>query len=266
MITLSTLNIDAFRINDLALSWTYVPNADEDFDNYTIDIYRAEAPISGDSIDGYTCIASGLSAATTAAYSDLTLSGLYSHSRTWYYKLLITDNTSGDESIYPDVPCFINKHGTTDRIYLEIVRRKNLVLAKKVGRPYFLIKRITYGTRCTHCWDPVSMRITESFCPVCLGTGWVHGYFDPIEFTGEMNPSPKFSEITMFGDFMPSDCVLFLTNFPIIKQKDVIVDDNNKRWVVQDTRSVEKLGKIIEQRVHLALIMEDDPIYEIRVY
>ena len=264
MLTLTTLNVDAYSVDNLVLTWEYAATT-ESLTDYEIDIYRSEAPISGDTIEGYTHIASGISA-ETVSYVDTTVSGYYHYNRDWYYKLVFTNVDTDESAITPDTPAYLNKAGTVDRIYLEILRRKNLVLAKKVGRTYYLLKRHTRGTHCPDCWDDVMMRVTQSECSTCKGTGWVSGYFNPIEFIGETNTAPKFAEITMFGDFMPSDAVLFVTNFPQFKVKDVVVDDNNKRWMVQDIRTVEKLGKILEQRVHIALIMEDDQIYEINIY
>jgi hypothetical protein len=264
MITLDTLNVDAYRVNDLALSWDYGSTA-ESLSGYIIDVYRSEAPIAGTDLSEYTLIASGLSA-TTVSYIDTSVSGYFHHNRDWYYKLKITNISTLEYAVEPDIPAYLNKPGNVDRAYLEIIRRKTLALNKKVGRTFYLLKRHTMGSRCTECWDPISFRVTESNCTMCHGTGWIDGYFDPISFDAMTNDSPTFQEITMFGNFMPSDTLLFMLNFPLIKANDVIVDDNNDRWVVQNVRSVRKLNKILEQKVHLALIMADDPLYNIEVY
>jgi len=264
VITLATLNVDAYRVNDLALSWTYASTT-EALSGYHIDIYRSEAPITGSGLDEYELIASGI-LATTIVYTDTSLSGWFHHNRDWYYKLLITNSTTLEQVVLPDTPAYLNKPGTVDRAYLEILRRKTLVLNKKTKRTFYLLKRYTRGTRCTTCWDPIAFRVTQSDCVECKGTSWINGYFDPIEFIGMSNSSPTFQEITMFGNFMPSDTLLFTLNFPIFKAQDIVVDDNNDRWVVQNIISIRKLNKIIEQKLHLALIMADDPLYDIVVY
>ena len=264
MLSLNTFNIHAYRVDDLALSWSYETTS-EALSGYHLDVYRCEAPVSGTDLSEYTLIASGLSA-TTVAYVDTSVSGYFHHNRDWYYKLKIINVTSLESSVLPIVPAYLNKPGTVDKSYLEILRRKNLALNRKVGRTFKLLKRHTLGTRCTSCWDPISFRVTESDCQICLGTGWVDGYFDPIEFTAMTNDAPTFQEITMFGNFMPSDSLLYTTNFPMFKAGDIVVDDNNDRWIVRDNRAVRKLNKVIEQKLHLALIMADDPLYQISAY
>lgn len=264
MILLDTLDVNAYRMDELALSWSYQTHS-EDLSDYTLCIYRSEAPISGQEVTGYTIIASGLGA-DTVAYVDTSISGYFHHNRDWYYKLKIINNNTLEESIQPEIPGYLNKAGVIDRAYLEVLRRKTIALTKKTKRVFYLLKRYTMGTRCPDCWDPISFRVTESDCNTCHGTGWLGGYFSPIQFEGMTNDSPNFQEITMFGNFMPSDSILFLLNFPLIKSMDIVVDDNNDRWVVQDVRAIRKLNKIIEQKVHLALIMADDPLYNIVVY
>jgi len=44
-----------------------------------------------------------------------------------------------------------------------------------------------------------------------------------------INPAPQFNQITMFGEFMPSDCVLNMLNYPPLRPKDVVVETTNQR-------------------------------------
>ena len=78
-----------------------------------------------------------------------------------------------------------------------------------------------------------------------------------------MNASPKYNQITMFGEWMPQDVLLTLLNFPPIRSKDVIVDDNNQRWIVKQLRPTEKLGFVIEQNAQCSLISFDDEVYDV---
>jgi len=187
---------------------------------------------------------------------------LFDPLRTWYYKLKFINLSSLEESIQPVTPAF-RKATTTDKAALEIVRRKGIALAQYSGRDFFVIKKRTYGTHCTECWDPTLQRIINDTCQICYGTGWVSGYFKAIYLKGMLNPAPKYNQITMFGEWMPHDALFTMLNFPPIRTRDIIVDDKNQRWIVKQIRKTEKLGYVIEHNAQCSLISQDDQIYDL---
>ena len=107
------------------------------------------------------------------------------------------------------------------------------------------------------------MRIRWDDCAECHGTGWADGYFAALSVTGMMNPSPKYNQITMYGEWRPSDSLLTMLNYPPLKVRDVIVDESNKRWAVRAVRSVEKKGFVVEQSAQCSLIALEDKVYDI---
>ena len=109
-------------------------------------------------------------AASAYVYEDTGVSGLFDPMRTWYYKIKFTEISSLTESLQPEYPAF-RKSTTTDKAALEIVRRKSIALERYSGRDFFVIKKRTYGTHCTTCWDTVLQRITNDECSTCYGTG-----------------------------------------------------------------------------------------------
>ena len=78
--------------------------------------------------------------------------------------------------------------------------RKTLVLNKKTGRDCKVLKRRTYGTYCTTCYDEVLFRATDPNCTECHGTGFKTGYFPAISMKAMINAAPKYNQITMFGE------------------------------------------------------------------
>ena len=112
-------------------------------------------------------VTSGISA-TTYSYIDSSVSGLYDPLRVWYYRL---DVKSSTESLVQPTQASYRKGVSTDKFHKEILRRKKISLDKYTGRDFFILKRRTYGTHCTECWDSTLMRITSQDCDVCYGTG-----------------------------------------------------------------------------------------------
>lgn len=242
------------------LSWDINPTS-ETISGYSIDIYRCEGPSSD--ISEYDLVASGISA-NSYIYTETSVSGLLNLHRNWYYKIEVINNSTLTSKIYMDEPSYV-RQTTTDNIHREIIRRKNLSLSRThySRRNFRLIKRRTWGVHCSVCWDEALMRASLGNCEVCKGTGWINGYYDPLIFYGMVNPSPKYNQINMFGEWMPSDVMLNVLNFPPITIKDLVVDDNRNIWVVRQVRTVERLGFIMEQSVQLSLVDPHDIVYRI---
>ena len=80
-----------------------------------------------------------------------------------------------------------------------------------------------------------------------------------------INASPKYNQITMFGEWMPADVLLTMLNYPPIRPRDILIDDNNKRWMVKQVRPTEKGGVLIEQNAQCTLVAFDDPIYDLLI-
>lgn len=259
MILIDTLDIRSYQSEQLTLTWVFKDTI-ELLEDYEIDVYRSENP-GLSNFDGYDIVASGISA-NVFSYTDTGITGLYDPLRTWYYKLDVKNTVTDDTSAQPEIAAY-RKGNSTDRIALEIIRRKNIPLQRKVGRDFYILKRRTYGTHCTDCWDEVTGRMLISSCSTCYDTGWLDGYFEDIYLKGMMTVSPDHNQITMFGEWVPKDIVIHVLNFPPLRAKDIIVDDENNRWIVKQVVPTKMGGFIIEQSVQCSLIALDDIIYTI---
>jgi len=266
MLVLDTLDVSAFNIQDPALTWTFEAT-DEALSGYSLSVYRSESPDdTPDDLSAYDLIASGVSP-DDYAYTDTTQSGLYHHNRTWFYRLLISGIGTANTSIAPVTPAY-NNDTSTFSVWREILRRKQLVLERTDDLYAYidlhLIKRRTWGTHCTLCWDTTLNRATDGDCSECYGTGWTSGYFNAISFKGMVTSSPKMNQINMFGEWMPSDVLLYMLNFPPLHSKDIVVAGTGDRYVVVGSpRQIRVKNIIIEQQAQLALIHADDPTYAV---
>lgn len=77
-----------------------------------------------------------------------------------------------------------------------------------------------------------------------------------------INPSPEVDEISIFGEFKPSDALLNMLPYPPVRPSDIIVD-HQQRFIVLQKRPVERLGVPIEQKVQVSLVHPDDVVYQI---
>ncbi len=258
MLTLQSFNVITYNPNGPILNWDYAPTV-ENLNNYDISIYRSEAPSTN--INDYVLIASGISG-NSNSYIDVSLYNLMQYGRNWYYKLEIHDNVSNSFSIQPEIPAYTNIT-RQDKIVSEIIRRKSISMNTFVGRTFKLRKRRTWGEHCTRCWDSILMRTTDPNCPICYGTGWVNGYYNPIIFLGMINAAPQYNQIQMFGEWKPSDIMLYTLHFPLLTTRDIVQDDNGRLWLVNQIRLIQKFGITIEQIVQLSLISFDDNLYKL---
>jgi len=230
MLTLKSLSVSSFNVDQLTLTWEF-KSTKESFSEYILDVYRSESPGTvGSGLSGYDLVASGI-ASDTYAYSDTSIDNLYDPFRKWYYKLDIKSTVPAQvpaSQVQPETPAYVND-SSLDKVYKEILRRKTRILAKFTGRDLYILKRRTYGTYCTLCYDDVLFRPTDPACTECHGTGFKTGYFPAIAAKGMINGAPKMNQITMFGEFMPSDAILNILNYPPLRPRDVIVDNINRR-------------------------------------
>ena len=261
MLSLTSLTVTTYDVDKLTVTWEFKTTS-ESLTDYTIDVYRSEAPNKGILPDDYTLVASGISA-DTASVDDVTVSGLFHPTRTWFYKLNVTKTSTGESALlFDNTPAYIKSY-TIDRPTLEIIRRKKLTLDKFSGRPVYLLRRRSYGTRCSICWDATLSRITQDGDTECYGTGIKGGYFPKLEANALLTTAPKYNQITMFGEWMPSDCMMNLVGVPPVKIGDIVVDDAAKRWAIKSVRTVEKGGVLIEQMCQLTLVSPSDILYQL---
>lgn len=261
MITLKNIIVNQINTNSISITWEIEPT-EENLSIYKIGIYRAESPGQPNILDEFDLVADDLDV-NDGEYLDTSLSKLETPFRKWYYKLKVKNTDTLEETVSKF--SFYFKSTSPDLYHKEILRQKYISLNLFVGRKLFLIKRRTWGTHCSLCWDDVLFRAKDAYCPECYGTGWTLGYFNPVPFLGMISPSPSRNQIMMFGEWSPSDVLLEMLNYPPLVPKDVIVDDDGNRWVVLDTQKVEKLGFTIEQRIQLALIEPDDIVYTLPI-
>lgn len=106
---------------------------------------------------------------------------------------------------------------------IEISRREWLLLRKFVGVETYLFKRKSGGTRCSSCWNPDSHRVMNDKCPVCYGTSWEGGYWDPIRTLYQYDQTPNDAVLEYRGNIEPSQIQAWTIDIPTVHDLDVVV-------------------------------------------
>ncbi|KKN61965.1 hypothetical protein LCGC14_0516430 [marine sediment metagenome] len=175
--------------------------------------------------------------------------------RQWHYKVRVIER---DTEKFSESEIVTNSE-KPDRIALAIIRRNNLLLRVKNGIDAFAFIERTFGQKCT-CMDPVKSRKRRSDCPICLGTTFVGGFLDPIQIKINVSPSPKVSQFANMGELQPNQTAAWMSNFPEIKQRDVIVEAvaNGTRWRVTRMTPTRKNRALVHQNLLLTEINRSD--------
>jgi len=155
------------------------------------------------------------------------------------------------------------------RLAREAVRQELVRMRQDAGQQGYLLKRRVSGTRCPHCLDYQTQEITQISCPYCWGTGFLCGYFFPIDCVwADIHPKAvQIVEHPTSGTVAPIMVQARMVNTWMMSTGDVWV---NK--VTDDRYYIEKVQNIAERRgipiVAYVLMRQapfTDPIYKLPI-
>jgi hypothetical protein len=258
MITVTKLVVRSYDLDHLDLFWE-IPETTEEVEAYDFYVLR--------SIDGpagpYNVIAGPFY--NTYLFRDPGVQLLHRW-RSYFYKIRVVQRATG--LIQEHGPEWL--HAEPDRLGLEFQRRQNLLLQEFNGRVAFLFPALTFGQRCAHCWDAGPKgnsigRATHQNCQSCFDTTFVGGFATPIRFYLQIDPAPKAIQRTDFEEHQFVTTSARTSAFPPIKAKDVIVEAENRRWLVNKVASTEKLRSVVHQELEMWELAKDDVKFKIPV-
>lgn len=106
---------------------------------------------------------------------------------------------------------------------IEIQRREYWLLSRFAGIKSYLFRRRSYGERCRACWDAKLEKVMDDHCPVCLGTSFEGGYFNPAPLYLQYDATPNSRVKTYFGNYEPNQIGAWTISMPDIRPDDIIV-------------------------------------------
>lgn len=261
MAKLSVINplVRSFSLDFLEVTWE-IENTTLDPHDFQTYVQRSESPmgpwdtVAGPFEDHYRFVDNRVN--------------LLHRWRQLYYRIKYVEKA--DTSNVYESPAF-TFHADAPLDAQEMQRLERLVWEEYAGRRCFIYPARTFGQRCPVCWSGpekgkghTSQR-TRSHCNTCYDTGFVRGYFDPIEIFMQFDPSAKSVQNYPILERQQSDTSARLPNFPLVKPKDIIIEAENRRWRVVKVSQTERLRSVVHQELVLHEIIKGDIEFQLPV-
>lgn len=193
---------------------------------------------------------------------------LYSLQRDIYYKVRVVPpsgcvNTATSEPHGLETELAPIQRGLRRRLRYD----EQILFKRHNGIRLALLKRRTWGERCTECYDPTTKATMKEYCAVCYGTSFVGGYWNPVITWGRVNtPKNVQAQITERNTKEAAPHVITLLDVPILQDKDLIVEiTTNMRHEVRNQRQTELQRRSVHQQVTTSLLAHDAVEYTIPV-
>ena len=179
--------------------------------------------------------------------------------RSVFYKLVCND----DGTDYPSDP--FTSYAIPDAKTKYMLR----VLGNKLRQPhnsdalpvYFYTRR-TWGPRC----ECSSRGNSSSTCPMCYGTGFLHGFYAPL--MGYVSRSSQIKkELRSVGKNVSEDIRHFWTMpYPLLNDGDFFVSARNDRWRILPSIEVpDVFDHPLRQKFYASQMDRGDIIYQVAV-
>ncbi len=259
MITIKSINV----INNLSLDYLIVKftcdDTTENLADYVFDIYRSQSPEGP-----FEIVAQDLS---SFEYIDNTVN-LYKTSVKYYYKVKVKNIVTLEEQ-FSDIIGQLLSHNP-DNIANTVIHEYNVYLDNVVDNPeYIVLIKKRFGQKCNVCWDDVRMQPRTTDCLSCYGTGYTGGYLDPIRIKGSNISGEAGMQISVdTSDVGESKqpIQIWIKNYPIVQPGDIIIDNMNRRYEINQWKPTVKNGYILRQILTMYELPPSNVAYKIPIY
>lgn len=191
---------------------------------------------------------------------------VYGKTQWTHYRLVLT--TSVGVYISAPQPAFGVLDHRDWRRAREILRQESLRLRKEAGQEGYLLKRRLFGTVHEDCVDYLTREVKAVNCEVCYDTGFVGGYFTPMECVyAEQSRKASHEDLDAgAGRGTVNDGLRVAARMlavPQLHEEDVWVDrDTDDRWYIHSIENiVEVRGVPLVLQVEMRLAPYSDVIY-----
>ena len=258
MISVTKFVVRSYVLDHFDLFWE-IPDTAEEIEGYDFFVLRSVDGAAGP----YRQLAGPFY--NTFTFRDTAVQSL-SNQRVYYYKIRVVKRATGDSQEFG--PEWLR--AKPDLITLEVVRRETLVFQEFNGRLTAVFPRLTFGQRCAQCWDlgPKQNSIftaTQQNCLSCFDTTYVGGYATPMGIFVQVDPSTEETQKTETSEEQFKLTTGRASSFPPLKAKDILVEAENVRWLINKVTPTEKLRAVVRQELQLWRLPKDDINYRLPV-
>jgi len=275
------MKIDSFDVvktedNFHFLEWSLSAEGAEALDEWEVVFQFSTDPVSGfQDVTDFTGVQIIIQADTATTHKHDRRH--YDFNKDYYYKLTAREIASPGNSVTSEtVWICMSFDGVHD-----VIRYNESVLYEIYhGEPCKIIKKKNFGTRCPDCWSSNRLQRTRTHCDTCKGTGFLDGWYDPIEIQISFDSDPRKTDSQKTGEDVYDTKRARLSNYPLVKPKDIILNlDKAKRYTIEHVETtklprlathndpgppnvnVSKANYIVSQLLTLKEIVTDDNEY-----
>lgn len=164
----------------------------------------------------------------------------------------------------------VSKEASIDRnidmVGLYVSDEINFELMDVTGVPCLIYNRRSTGVHCTKCFDRIQKKRLFSGCKTCFDTGWLGGFYDPIDSYVDISPNQKNLQMAPWGAVQENESPMMLSNFPVVSPGDVIRElESGRMWRVVRINVTEKRRALMIQFPIMTEIKPGDVEYKIPV-
>lgn len=177
----------------------------------------------------------------------------------------MSDNSEGGQGLFgprfhtDSEAVFDNEFGFNfdlEETFQEI-KLRHLALLNQTGEPLLFLQRRREGDRCPHWVEEQQNCSKPNSTPACYGTGWIGGFYAPIQIFVRIVPAG--SKVTWYegGQRKDREQRSWTLWSPILRERDILVrPTTNERFQLQD---VAKLGLWRGQHLRQEFNLRDIP-------
>jgi hypothetical protein len=167
----------------------------------------------------------------------------YDFNQDSYYKVLAIEKSDETNQFFSDT-VFVGMY--SDGVHETMRYAEDILYSFYHGEPCLIIKKKSFGARCPTCWSAERQQRVRTHCDTCKGSGYVTGYYQAIAEQVSFDSDPKKSDSQKEFENVFDTIRARLSNYPLVRPKDLIVNlDNNKRFVISHVETT-KLPKLSE--------------------
>lgn len=190
--------------------------------------------------------------------------------RRWYYRLEIQDDNSTPQGPNAESRMYPAEDGVSDENRepeARMLATDSELRYRNDGEEVIYFPIRSHGARCTRCYDDRTGAQLTASCPACYGTSFAGGFMNPVKLFAmvedvqavDATNSPQGQSISMYRAKGRFPWYLDL------KEGDVVVDEENRRWRVCRPQAIRKRRCITHWLCDLEMLSFDAVEYKLPV-
>lgn len=145
-------------------------------------------------------------------------------------------------------------------------RDLKIQLERLNGVPILILKRRSFGPRCTECFNSITSDALYSHCNTCYGTTYMDGYHDPVYTHGKIDPVSVQESTGASGPNQSAMTGLTIAEYPVVEINDIIVEaKTNRRFKVMRKIQSESSRVLVHQDLQISELSRAGIEYDVPV-